>query len=265
MGKRHCLGAGELRRSLLEEGSDAFGVIEGGTERTLRLSLGLECGVEIRGPCLVQQALGRGDGLRRALGQTRGHRRGCRQQLVVGHHAADQADPFRRGGVERGIEQGEFGRAPTIRGRNQVAPLSGTSAMRLKARTKRADSAAMRRSQARASEAPAPAATPLIAAMIGRSSSTIARMIGSYRWRSSSSSGGASGSRRSPRSWPAQKARPAPVRMTARTERSAAIWRRASSRATLTSMVRALRAAGRSSVSVATPSAIEVRSPSVTG
>ena len=56
----------------------------------------------------------------------------------------------------------------------QVAPLSGTSPIRPKARTKRASVAAMRRSAAKASDAPAPAATPLTAAMIGWSMARIA-------------------------------------------------------------------------------------------
>ncbi len=54
-----------------------------------------------------------------------------------------------------------------MRGMNQVEPLSGTRPTPMKAWMKLADSAQMRRSQARARLAPAPAATPLTAAMIG--------------------------------------------------------------------------------------------------
>jgi hypothetical protein len=68
--------------------------------------------------------------------------------------------------------------APTSRGRNHVAPLSGTSPTRPNASEKLAVSAAMRMSAAMASDAPAPAATPLIAATIGCPRSRIARTIG---------------------------------------------------------------------------------------
>ena len=56
---------------------------------------------------------------------------------------------------------------PTSRGRNQVAPESGTSPSLLKAWMKDADFAAITRSQASARLAPAPAATPLTAAIVG--------------------------------------------------------------------------------------------------
>ena len=67
---------------------------------------------------------------------------------------------------------------PMSRGRNQVEPLSGTSPTRPKTWMKLAPSAAMRRSQASASEQPAPAATPLMAPMIGFSSRRMARISG---------------------------------------------------------------------------------------
>ena len=57
-------------------------------------------------------------------------------------------------------------------------PESGTRPMPMKPGTKLADSAAMRRSQAQASERPAPAAGPLTAAMTGFSSARIASMFG---------------------------------------------------------------------------------------
>ena len=68
--------------------------------------------------------------------------------------------------------------APTRRGRSHVAPLSGISPIRPNASTNRASAAAIRRSQANASEAPAPAATPLTAAMTGWPMDRRARMIG---------------------------------------------------------------------------------------
>ena len=57
-------------------------------------------------------------------------------------------------------------------------PESGTSPMLMNAGTKLAESAAIRRSQAQANESPAPAATPLTAAITGFSSARIARMFG---------------------------------------------------------------------------------------
>ena len=56
---------------------------------------------------------------------------------------------------------------PISRGRSHVAPMSGTSARFTKMELKRADSAAMRMSQASATESPAPTATPFTAAIVG--------------------------------------------------------------------------------------------------
>ena len=67
---------------------------------------------------------------------------------------------------------------PMRRGRKYVLPMSGMSPMRTNACTKVADSAAMRKSAASASEKPAPAATPLTAAMMGFSSMRMRRMAG---------------------------------------------------------------------------------------
>ena len=60
-----------------------------------------------------------------------------------------------------------------------VPPESGTSPMLMKAGTKLAESAAMRRSQAQANESPAPAAAPLTAAITGFSSR---RMASTFGW-----------------------------------------------------------------------------------
>ena len=105
------------------------------------------------------------------------------------------------------------------RGRSHVAPESGISPTRPKASRNDAPSAAIRRSQAKASEAPAPAATPLIAPTIGfvkRDASP--GSAGCSARGSPRRAAAASGSSRSRRSWPAQNARPAPVRTTARTD-----------------------------------------------
>jgi hypothetical protein len=68
---------------------------------------------------------------------------------------------------------------PSSRWMKYVPPESGTSPMPMNAGTKLADSAAIRMSQAQASESPAPAAGPLTAAMTGFSS---ARMARTFRW-----------------------------------------------------------------------------------
>ncbi len=67
---------------------------------------------------------------------------------------------------------------PTSRGSSHVAPLSGTRPIRPKASRIDAPSAITRRSHASASDAPAPAATPLIAPTIGVSDSCIASTRG---------------------------------------------------------------------------------------
>ena len=68
--------------------------------------------------------------------------------------------------------------SPTMRGRNQVLPQSGTRPMRVKACRKQADSPASTMSQASAMLMPAPAAEPLTAPTIGFGNCRIARMIG---------------------------------------------------------------------------------------
>jgi len=68
--------------------------------------------------------------------------------------------------------------SPTIRGRNQVLPQSGTRPIFVKACRKLADSPARTMSQARARLMPAPAAEPLMAPTIGFGYWRIARMIG---------------------------------------------------------------------------------------
>ena len=93
-------------------------------------------------------------------------------QLLARHDSIDEADPERlaRPGSDRAGASARIARpSPTRRGRSQVAPLSGIRPIRPKASTKVAVAAAIRRSQAKASEAPAPAATPLIEAMTGLS------------------------------------------------------------------------------------------------
>ena len=135
--------------------------------------------------------------------------------------------------------------------------------MLTKAGTKLAESAAMRRSQAQAKDIPAPAAGPLTAAITGFSSARIARTFGWYVARSRSPmSPGAS--RNSPRSWPTQKPRPAPVRTTARTSGSRASFS-AAPRASCIALLNALRTSGRLSVIVITPPSRVVSTSATSG
>jgi len=66
----------------------------------------------------------------------------------------------------------------------------------------------------------------------------------------------------SARSWPAQKMRPAPVRMITRAAGSASTWWMAASSASIMARDSALALSGRLSVSVATPSARLIRTGS---
>ena len=110
---------------------------------------------------------------------------------------------------------------PSRRWMNQVPPASGTRPIPMKPGTKVASDEATRTSQAHASDSPAPAQAPLIAASTGFSSARIARTFGWYvASRASRTPPGSSWNSR--RSWPAQKPRPAPVRTTARIAGSAA-------------------------------------------
>ena len=136
----------------------------------------------------------------------------------------------------------------------QLPPKSPVSPTRAKAVTKRAPSAARRRSAASAREKPAPAAAPFTTAMVGLGISASRREVSSKRrsWAAL-----ASGSRASPapmprRSPPEQKARPAPVSTTQRTASSSAASRTRPSSASSSSPLMALSASGRFSVTVAT-------------
>ncbi len=110
---------------------------------------------------------------------------------------------------------------PSRRWMNHVPPASGTSPIPMKPGTKLASEDAIRTSQAQASESPAPAQAPLIAATTGFSSARMARTFGWYVCSSAACTPPGS-SWNSRRSCPAQKPRPAPVSTTARTSGSAA-------------------------------------------
>src|SRR4051794_886449 len=118
------------------------------------------------------------------------------------------------------------------------------------------------RSLASASDAPIPAAGPFTAASTGLGISRTSSMIGGERSRRSPPTSGWppavcswSALETSRRSAPAEKARPAPVRRTARTASSAAASRRAARSSSPRRRFHALRASGRSrTIVVAAPS-----------
>src|SRR5262245_629191 len=126
---------------------------------------------------------------------------------------------------------------------------------------KRADVAATRRSHASANASPAPAATPLTAAMIGLSRPSMASATSPY------SDSGVFWSVRviagcwgpEERSAPVQKPRPVPVSTTTRTASSAFAARSASRRAAAVARSAALSRSGRLNVIVHTPSRLSVR------
>ena len=215
---RFVLRPAEPRRTLLDEGGEALGVIGGRSGLALDLGLVLELLVERRGPAPSRApSSARSPVARRRRGA--GRAPSPRQTRSDGTTRATR--PIRSASAARSGSPGRASSAasapPISRGRSHVAPESGTSPTRPNASRKLASSAAMRTSQANASDAPAPAAIPLTAPTIGFGSDRIARISGLYRRRISSARGAASGSSRSRRSWPALKARPAPVRTTART------------------------------------------------
>ena len=137
-------------------------------------------------------------------------------------------------------------------------PVSGTRPTLTKAWLNCALSATSTRSHASARFIPAPTAAPFTAAMTGFSSrssgiSTVVSIRCSLlRPASGVGSAAASISRISP---PAQNARPAPVRMTARTAASAASAGISAASSRCIGWLNAFSASGRFSVTVATPSA----------
>ena len=122
----------------------------------------------------------------------------------------------------------------------------------------------MTMSQPSAKLAPAPAATPLTAAITGTGIARMRSASGRYTrsirlpmsFGSASGSGAIAGS---DRSWPAQKPRPAPVTTTQRTPASSAAASSASRSCACISVVKAFSACGRFSVSVRTASVCEIR------
>ena len=148
---------------------------------------------------------------------------------------------------------------PTTRGRNQLDAASGTMPRRANTNPMRAVSDARRMSIGRVMVTPTPTAGPLMAAITGFSDrkmrSEMRPPSSRQRWPDSSTPSGRSNVR-SPidMSAPAQNARPLPVTTTTRTSSSASLRSKASRSSSTIDMVTALRASGRLSVSVSTPS-----------
>ena len=137
-----------------------------------------------------------------------------------------------------------------------MPPASGSRPILLKAWMKRADSTANTTSHARTRLAPAPAATPFITHTTGAGSARSRMMSGLYsfsrfslRSRREPSSAGL----RSPRSWPAQKPRPAPVRITPRNPACASSVSSARASSACMTAVKLFRRSGRLSVMTPTP------------
>ena len=142
---------------------------------------------------------------------------------------------------------------PMRRGRKKLPPQSGASPTRTKAWMNRASSEAIRKSQARARLHPAPAATPFTEATTIFSMPRIRKIMGLYLSRSDCPREPRCSRERPLRSWPAQKARPAPVISMHRVSSSRSASRSASNRSLFIWGVKAFSAWGRFRVMVATP------------
>ena len=169
----------EPRRPLLEERREALGMIGRGAGDPLPIRLVLERRVEADRPAPLERALGLGQGVAaRARPAGSAIARASSARASAGHDPCDEPEPLGVGAPTAAPRAGPSrrpwpGRPAAAGTRSRRCP--GTSPIRPKASTKLAASAASRRSQAKASDAPAPAATPLIAPTIGWSRPRIAR------------------------------------------------------------------------------------------
>ena len=158
---------GEPRWPPLEERRDPLGVVGGGAGPALEVRLQLELLLEGRSPRRASSASF-------VSARARGAPAASRSASACASAGSSSAGTTRATSPNRSASAADSGSpmsassaafaAPTSRGRSHVAPLSGTSPTRPNASRKLAPSAAIRMSQANASDAPAPAATPLIAA-----------------------------------------------------------------------------------------------------
>src|SRR5262245_40940724 len=98
---RSCLLARELRWALLEERGDALGVVAGAAGLVLEVRLGLERGIELAAPAVLEGALGERDRTRRRRGESRGGGHRLRGELIRRNHAPDEPDPLRLRGRDR--------------------------------------------------------------------------------------------------------------------------------------------------------------------
>ena len=142
--------------------------------------------------------------------------------------------------------------------KNQLLPASGIKPILLKACMKLAPGAAMAISQVITKEAPAPAATPLTAAIVGMRNCCKRRVVGlkacsiTGPGSARSTRSGPSAKSNSDKSAPAQKPRPAPVITKARILASASAWSSAAHKSWCIFRVKLLRACGRFNVTMAT-------------
>ena len=154
--------------SLLEERRDALGKVGRRCRLGLEALLDGELGLEIVVSRDVERVLGERDGSRPAR-QARGQLVAHSSEVSVRDHLIDNAQLERAPGFDRLAEHRQLrgARRPDEPRQEVRAREVWDEADADKACTKVADSAAMRMSQANARENPAPAATPLTAAITG--------------------------------------------------------------------------------------------------
>src|SRR6202047_5008424 len=155
--------ASEARRALLGEGRDPFGVIDAVAELALVVALDVQLLRQRTSQPLVNRLLGSREPAGRGDGQLPRQTLDHGGEFIVFDTTPDQ--PPGRGLRGGGLRAGQMSR-----GRVHVPPESGTRPSFEKACTKLAERAAITRSQASAILAPAPAATPLTAAITGSGS-----------------------------------------------------------------------------------------------
>src|SRR5579875_3361197 len=170
------LSSSERRPLLRFEGFIEAAVVLAHQQQRLGLRLSFDGGDEVHILFAIEHMLGHRNCQRRALRQAQRPCSCCGQQIGMWDHAVYQAVAFSGGGVDGVAEEQQFKRAAHAHdawqeiGSPISAPVRPTF---VKRKAKRAFSEAMRRSEASAMTAPAPAVMPLRAAMIGLSSRRI--------------------------------------------------------------------------------------------
>src|SRR5262245_11023030 len=97
-----------MRWALLEERGDALGVVARAAGLVLEVRLGLERGIEVVAPAVLEGALGERDRARRGGGEPGSGGPRLRGELIRGNHAPDEPDPLRLRGRDRLVQQCEL-------------------------------------------------------------------------------------------------------------------------------------------------------------